>query len=80
VLSVVVSTLTSARDREESVRVAYAAALATLATTSARFLQRAMAPAGGGGGGGLSHAHNRPLSTFVSLISSCFNIFTTYRH
>ena len=33
-----------ARDREESVRVAYAAALATLASTSARFLQRASAP------------------------------------
>ena len=32
-----------ARDREESVRVAYAAALATLASTSARFLQRAFA-------------------------------------
>jgi hypothetical protein len=34
------------------VRVAYAAALATLAKTSARFLQRAMAPAGTGAGAG----------------------------
>lgn len=32
-----------ARDREESVRVAYASALATLATTSARFLQKTFA-------------------------------------
>ena len=49
-----------ARDREESVRVAYAAALAALASASERFLRRG----GGGGGSGDEEAAAAEVASF----------------